>query len=415
MERVILHIDQNNFYASVECLYNPALRDKPVAVGGDVEQRHGIVLAKNMIAKRFDVKTGEALWQARQKCPNIVFVPPHFDRYLRFSKLAKELYLQYTDQVEAFGLDECWLDITGSVHLFGDGKTVADQLRERVKFELGLTASVGVSFNKIFAKLGSDYKKPDATTVITRDNYKQIVWPLPVSDLLYVGRATEAKLRRYGICTIGELANANPDLIQRWLGKNGIMIWRFANGLDYSPVATIESKIPIKSIGNSTTTPRDLITDEDVKVTMTVLCESVAARLREQQANCSTVQISIRDNQLYSYERQVKLDFPTCACSLIQEKAFELYKIHHKDGRPIRSIGVRACDLSSADIRQLSLLPEELRAQKLIDLECAMDTIRRRFGNFSIRRGNTLVDTKLSNLDPKKDHTIHPVAFLNGG
>ncbi len=279
-------------------------------------------------------------------------------------------------------MDECWLDITDSVHLFGDGKTVADQLRERVKFELGLTASVRVSFNKIFAKLGSDYKKPDATTIITKENYKQIVWPFPVSDLLYVRRATEAKLRRYGICTIGELANALPELLQRWLGKNGIMIWRFANGLDYSPVAEVDSRPPVKSIGNSTTTPRDLLTDEDVKVTMTVLCESVAARLRDQQANCSTVQISIRDNELFSYERQAKLDFSTCVCSVIQEKAFMLYKQHHKDGKPIRSIGVRACDLSSADIRQISLLPEEMKAQKLNDLECTMDTIRRRFGNF---------------------------------
>lgn len=412
MERVILHIDQNNFYASVECLYHPELRDKPVAVGGDVEQRHGIVLAKNMIAKRFGIQTGEALWQAKQKCPNIVFVPPHFDLYMRFSKLAKEIYLQYTDQVESFGLDECWLDVTGSTQ-FGSGQQIADELRRRVTFELGLTASVGVSYNKIFAKLGSDYKKPNATTVITCENYKEIVWPLSVSDLLYVGRATESKLRRYGITTIGELANANPDSLKRWLGVNGIKIWQWANGCDYSPVHTVEDISPNISIGNSRTTARDLVTDDDVRIMLTVLCESVAERLRDQRANCTTIQISIRDKDLYVYERQAKLDFPTCVCSEILQKAFELYKKHHT-GKPIRSIGVRACNLTSIDSVQLSLFPDEMRVQKLTDLECTMDTIRRRFGNFSIRRGNTLLDTGLSNIDPKREHTIHPVAFIGG-
>ncbi|MEM1486398.1 DNA polymerase IV (plasmid) [Oscillospiraceae bacterium PP1C4] len=414
MDKVILHIDQNNFYASVECLYNPELRDKPVAVGGDVEQRHGIVLAKNMLAKKCGVQTGEPLWQARQKCPGIIFVPPHFNRYLRFSRLAKEIYDQYTDCVESFGLDECWLDVTGSSQ-FGTGKEIADELRRRVTFELGLTASVGVSFNKIFAKLGSDYKKPDATTVITRENYKDIVWPLPASDLLYVGRATDAKLHRYGIDTIGDLAKTDPSLLERWLGKNGIMIWRFANGDDHSPVSTTEDTVPIKSIGNSTTTPRDLVTDEDVRITMTVLCESVAARLRDQRVNCSTVQISIRDSELFSYERQGKLEIPTCVCEPILQKAFDLYKAQHTNGKPIRSIGVRACNLTSKDFMQLSIFPEQIRQQKLNDLECAVDDVRRRYGNFAVRRGNTLLDTGLSNLDPKKDHTIHPVAFLQGG
>ncbi len=412
MDRTILHIDQNNFYASVECLYRPELRDKPVAVGGDVEQRHGIVLAKNMLAKRCGIKTGETLWQARQKCPGIVFVPPHFDLYIKFSRLARAIYEEYTDQVEAFGLDECWLDVSGSTQ-FGSGKQIADELRRRVTFELGLTASVGVSFNKIFAKLGSDYKKPDATTVITRENYKDIVWPLPVADLLYVGRSTEQKLKSKCIHTIGRLAMADPDLVKSWLGKNGIMIWRFANGDDHSPVATTESVIPIKSIGNSTTTPRDLETDDDVRITMTVLCESVAERLRDQRVYCSTVQISIRDNDLYVYERQIKLDFPSCVCEVILQKAFDLYKRHRTD-KPIRSIGVRACNLTSMDSVQLSLLPEERRAQRLNELECTMDVIRRRFGNFAVRRGNTLVDTRLSNLDPKRDHKIHPVAFLGG-
>lgn len=208
-DRTILHCDMNNFYASVECLYNPALRGKPVAVGGDVEARHGIILAKNYEAKKYGVQTGEALWQAKQKCPGLTIVPPSFEKYLRFSRLAREIYGCYTDRIESFGLDECWLDLTGSERLFGGGKAVADKLRERIKFELGVTISVGVSHNKIFAKLGSDMKKPDATTVITRENYKDVVWPLPVSDLLFVGPATTRKLARYGIHTIGQLAQAD--------------------------------------------------------------------------------------------------------------------------------------------------------------------------------------------------------------
>lgn len=413
LERVILHVDQNNFFASVECLYDHNLKKIPMAVGGDVEKRHGIVLAKNALAKRFGVQTGEPLWQARQKCPQIVFVPPHFERYIKYSKKAKKIYAQYTNQVESFGLDECWLDVTASQ--FGSGKEIADELRQRIRLELGLSVSVGVSFNKVFAKLGSDSPKPDATTVISRDNFRDIVWPKPVKELLYVGRATERNLCQKGIFTIGALAQTEPEIIESWLGKHGLNIWRFANGLDYSPVAPVDRTIPAKSIGNSTTTPRDLLTDEEVKITMTVLCESVAARLREHHLNCSTVQISIRDNELYSYERQVKLPFPSCVSAVILEKAFELYKQNHTSGKPIRSIGVTACHLTEAETVQLSLLPEERKIQRLGDLACAVDGLRRRFGNRCLRPGSLLVDRSLSGLDPQTEHTVHPVAFINGG
>jgi len=257
MERVILHSDLNNFYASVECLYNPDLRDKPVAVGGDVEARHGIILAKNYHAKKYGILTGEAIWQAQQKCRDLVVVPPNFKRYMRFSQMARDIYADYTDQCESFGLDECWLDVTGSYRLFGDGKAIADKIRERIKFEMGITASVGVSFNKIFAKLGSDIKKPDATTIISKDNFKDVVWKLPVNELLYVGRATHKKLNRYGIKTIGDLANTELKYLEYWLGKWGCMLWTFANGYDTSPVSNIGAKSLIKSVGNSTTTPRD--------------------------------------------------------------------------------------------------------------------------------------------------------------
>lgn len=412
MERVILHSDLNNFYASVECLYNPSLRGKPVAVAGNPEARHGIVLAKNYAAKACGVATGNPLWMAKQKCPDIVFVPPHYDLYMKYSKIAREIYSEYTDRVESYGLDECWLDVTGSTHLFGDGKIIADKLRERIKQELGVTASVGVSYNKIFAKLGSDMKKPDATTVITSDRFREIVWPLPVSDLLYVGRATHNKLRRYGITTIGELAQANRDFLRHLLGKNGEMLWLFANGLDTSPVSNIGAKSLIKSIGNSTTAPRDLVTDEDIRITLRVLCESVSSRMREYGFVCSTVQIGVRDNELHSYERQGKLLYPNRTTSALSEKAFELYKQNHTSGKPVRSLSVRACKLSVLENEQLSLLPEISSIQKQEAIDSVIDNIRSRFGHFSVQRGIMLCDKRLSSLNPKEDHIIHPESFF---
>lgn len=411
-ERVILHSDLNNFYASVECLYHPEYRGKPLAVLGDPEARHGIVLAKNYEAKYHDVKTGDPMWMAKQKCPDIIFVPPHYDLYMKHSKLVREIYAEYTDKVEPYGLDECWLDVTGSTMLFGSGQEIADKLRERIKFELGVSVSVGVSFNKIFAKLGSDMKKPDATTVIESERFKEIVWPLPVKELLYVGRATHNKLRRKGIFTIGDLADTNPENLRFWLGKMGVVLWQFANGLDTSPVSNIGAKSMIKTVGNSTTAPRDLISNEDIKITLMVLSESVSARLREYGFICRTVQIGIRDNELNWIERQGKLEIPNRTAKSIFELAFSLFK-KHTNGKPIRSLSVRACDLESIDHVQLSLLPDVSQLQKQEELEAAMDDLRNRFGHFSIQKGLMLTDKELSRLDPKNDHIIHPMSFFN--
>ncbi len=411
MNRTIIHSDLNNFYASVECLYHPSLRQKPVAVAGDMEQRHGIVLAKNDIAKAYGIHTGDALWQAKEKCPDIVFVPPSYDRYLRYSKMAKNIYTEYTNQVEPFGLDECWLDLSGSKNLFGDGETIANEIRQRIKEELGVTASVGVSYNKIFAKLGSDMKKPDATTIITQDNFKQKVWPLPVGDLLYVGQSTQNKLKKHRIATIGDLAAAAPKLLNIELGVNGIMLWQFANGLDASPVAEINAQPVIKSIGNSTTLPYDVCLEEDVRITLYVLAESVAERLRDHGFLCSTVQLSLRDKNLYSFERQGKLCFPSCSSDRIFQKAFSLYE-RNKPGIPLRSIGIRACGLTAAYPRQLSCFSDFETAIKCEKAEQAVDDIRRRFGHFSVQRASMLLNPRLSSLDPKADHVIHPVSFL---
>lgn len=410
-ERIILHSDLNNFYASVECLYHPEYRGKPLAVLGDPEARHGIILAKNYEAKKFEVQTGDPMWMAKQKCPDIIFVPPHYDLYMKHSKLVGEIYSEYTDQVEPYGLDECWLDVTGSTSLFGSGEEIANAIRKRVKFELGVSVSVGVSFNKIFAKLGSDMKKPDATTVIESDRFKEIVWPLPVKELLYVGRATHNKLRRKGVMTIGELANTNPENLKFWLGKMGVVLWQFANGLDTSPVSNIGAKSLIKTVGNSTTAPRDLVTDDDIKITLMVLSESVSARLREYGFICRTVQIGIRDNELNWIERQGKLEIPNRTAKSIFELAFALFK-KHTNGKPIRSLSVRACNLEPVDYVQLSLLPDVAQLQKQEELESAMDNLRNRFGHFSLQKGLMLTDRELSNLDPKNDHIIHPMSFF---
>lgn len=409
---MILHSDMNNFYASVEILYDPTLRDKPVAVAGDEEARHGIVLAKNDLAKRFGVHTGQVLWEARRQCPGLVCVPAHYERYLALSAQAKEIYTSYTDQVEPFGLDECWLDVTGSVGLFGDGPAIADDIRSRIRRELGLTVSVGVSFNKVFAKLGSDMKKPDATTVITPDNYRERAWGLPVSDLLYVGPATTQKLNRYGITTIGALAQANVDFLYWLLGKNGVMLHQFANGQDRSGVRRYYTVPPMKSIGNSTTAPRDLVSEDDVKITLMALCESVGARLREQNCLCSTVALGIRDNRLLSYDRQAKLPRPTANTLDIWEAAVELFRRHHTDGEPVRSLSVKANGLTPAEgVVQLSLFPEVQKAQRRADIDRALDKIRSKYGYYSIRRAITLVDPALD-LDAKEEHIIHPVGFL---
>lgn len=402
----------NNFYASVEILFDPTLKGKPVAVAGDEEARHGIVLAKNDIAKGFGIYTGQVLWEARQQCPGLVCVPAHYDRYLYFSGAAREIYTSYTNQVEPFGLDECWLDVTGSTGLFGDGPTIADSIRARIRQELGLTVSVGVSFNKVFAKLGSDMKKPDATTVITKENFRETTWALPVSDLLYVGPATTRKLARFGITTIGGLAQANVDLLYWLLGKNGIMLHRFANGLDRSGVRPYYLSPPIKSIGNSTTAPRDLVSLDDVKITLMALCESVAARLREQDCVCTTVAVGIRDNRLIHYDRQIRLARPSANTMDLWEAAVELFRRHHTAGSPVRSLSVKASGLSLAEsMEQLSLFPEEQKAQRRATIDRTLDKLRSKYGYFIIRRAVTLLDPTLD-LDAKGDHIIHPIGFL---
>ena len=410
-DRVILHSDCNGFYASVECLYNPKIRNKPVVVSGNAENRHGIILAKNEIAKKYGIKTGEAIWQAKQKCPEVITVPPHFELYKRFSKMARRIYSDYTDMIEPFGLDEAWLDVTQNTDK--SGTEIAFEINRRVKEELGITVSIGVSFNKIFAKFGSDYKKPDAITNITRDNYKKIIWNAPAEDLLYVGKATKKKLHNIGIYTIGDIANSSVELLRAQLGKWGELIYGFANGYDSSPVSHMNENSEVKSIGNSTTTPRDMKTYEDVKMVMYVLCDSVCRRMREQGFMAHTVGISVRDNELCSFTRQCTLDDFTNVTKEITNAAINLFVKNYKMQRPLRSIGVSVTDFVHDDVpRQMSLLNNEEKMLRNIQLDKTIDRLKKRFGNYIIRPAVLLGDRGLSAFNPKDDHTIHPIGYL---
>lgn len=415
MPRVILHVDMNSFYAAVECMHRPDVRHLPLAVGGDVERRHGIVLAKNEYAKRFQVKTGEALWQAKQKCPQLVFVPPDFPLYLRYSRLAKKIYLSYTPRVESFGLDECWLDISGKDIDFQKASYIAEELHQRIIDELGVTISIGVSWNKIFAKLGSDLNKPDGTCVITPDNYQQRIWPLPVEELLYIGRATKRKLNHAGIYTIGDLANCSIDWLDYRLGKVGVMLWHFARGEDTSQVSGIQESEVIKSIGNSVTTPRDIVGEEDVKLVFYALGESVAARLREQGFTTSCVSISLRDTELFSFSWQRSFSEETDLTLEIVNKALDLYKdcFKYKD-KPLRSMGLRAEKLKAKEPKQLDFMPDKQRKEQYARIDHTIDHLRNRFGYVSVRRAYLLRDN-LGRLDAKGSHVIAPISFIKGG
>lgn len=394
--RTILHADLNNCFASIESISHPEYREIPFAVGGDEELRHGIILAKNEIAKKFGIKTGEPLLSARQKCPELKVVKPHYELYDEYCSNVRKMYYEYTDQVEPFGMDESWLDVTGSAALFGDGEKIANELRNRVKKEFGLTISVGVSFNKIFAKLGSDYKKPDAVTVISLENYKEMLWSLPVEDMLYVGRATKAKLNKVGIKTIGELANTSENFLCTLFGKNGTMLYLFANGLESSPVKKLDECDIIKSIGNSTTTPRDMKNAKDVNLIFNLLSEQVCKRLRSHGLKCSVVQIHLRSSDLSSFERQIHLAEPTDISGDVCHAAMELLQKNYNFYMPLRSVGVRAAGLSLADIpTQLSFFTDAEKQQKLRKIESVKDAINNRYGRYSICRAVLLSDKSL--------------------
>ncbi len=391
MDRVIFHCDCNSFYASVELLSHPELRERPVAVCGDPASRHGIILAKNEAAKTFGVKTAETIWQARQKCPELVLLPSHHRLYEEYSKKVNAIYERFTDLIEPFGIDESWLDVTGTLHLFGgDPRALADRIRAEVKGELGLTVSVGVSFNKVFAKLGSDYKKPDATTVITVEDIPTIVWPLPVTDLLFVGRAAAGVLRQYGVETIGQLAAFDRDALVTLLGKQGGQLWAYANGLENSPVAPAGQYVPPKSVGNGFTFPRNLTTRDEVHRGLAVLCDEVAARLRKDGLKASTLQVVIRDPAFRDLCRQRPLKAPTYLARELTAAAADIVA-QSWGGGPIRALTVTAQNLVPEDeaADQLGLFDAQTpaRRDRQEKLEHTIDAIRARYGQSALRSG----------------------------
>ena len=422
MTRIVMHIDMNAFYASVAQHLDPALRDKPVAVAGDPKKRNGIILAKSRQAKTAGVKTGIAIWEAKRTCPSIIIVPPDYAAYKRYSRLARLVYYDYTDLVEPFGLDEAWTDMTGSLSLFGgDEMRVAQEISERVKAELGLTVSIGVSWNKVFAKLGSDMDPGDGIVAITPENYEAIAWSRPVRDRIYVGAATERKLVSAGYRTIGDLAHAGDVFLKRRFGKIGPMLRSFAQGKDTSPVRMMDYEradveYDIKGIGNGLTAPHDLVCESEAKALIWLLSESVSQRLRESCYRCRTVAIGVRRaGDLSGYTRQRTLKAPTCLTKEIADTAMKLLCENQPldEDHAIRALHVRTTNLvSMTEPVQHDLFGDANRIALMERLDLSIDALRRRFGNTCVRRGVELTDEAMAGLDIKRDNTVHPIGFL---
>ena len=392
--RTVLHCDGNSFYASCEAISHPEYNKVPFAVCGSEEDRHGIVLAKNELAKKYGVQTGETVWQAKKKCPQLLTVRPTYGLYSDISQKMNRIFYDYTDLVEPFGMDESWLDVTGSARLFGDGAKIAYDLKERIKRELHITVSVGVSFNKVFAKLGSDLKKPDAVTVIPYDNFKDIVWKLPVTDLLFIGRSSGERLGRAGIRTIGDLANCDRDFISRYMGKNGVMLRDFALGRDFADVTPMGYEPEPKSVSNGMTFKRNLLSEGDISFAANYLSCSVAERLRKHGMMCSVIAVSIRRTDMTFISRQMPLAEPTCLCSDIASAAIKLISANRRGDEEIYSVTVHAEKLSrgsECDLQQL-MFPSDsnLKYQKRLSLETAVDKIKERFGKGAVNIASSL-------------------------
>lgn len=396
MSRTILHSDMNSFYASVEMMLNPSLRGKALAVCGSVEDRHGIVLAKSQLAKKAGVKTGMVYWEARQRCPDLIVVPPQYDEYIKYSRLAHEIYYRYTDLVEPFGMDECWLDVTKSGYCGGTGMEIAEKIRKATREELGLTVSIGVSFNKIFAKLGSDLKKPDAITEISENGFREKIWPLAASEMIYVGRATEAKLAKYGIHTIGDLAHASPTFLKQLLGVNGIALWQYANGLDQSRVMHKDFYSPVKSIGHGSTCISDLKDNEAVFKVMLELAQDVGHRLRIHGLTARGVQLWIRSSDLSGIQCQCKLPFRTQLPNELTAAAFQLFQEQYDWRQNVRAVCIRAIDLVPyCQGEQLSVFIDNEKRERRERMEDAVETLRGRFGKAAITYAVLLGESKI--------------------
>lgn len=412
-EKVILHCDINHCYAQIEEMKFPELRNVPMAVGGNSEKRHGIILAKNDLAKSYKIKTGETLLEAYEKCPSLLIINPHYEDYIYYSEKVKEIYKRYSDKVESFGLDEAWIDVSDTLVLFGSGYKVAKKIQKAVLEEVGLTISIGISFNKVFAKFGSDLIKPSGVVEITPENFKEKVWSCPVESLFYVGKATRRKLHYLSIDTIEDLANSDVQVLKKELGKMGEILWRFANGRDDIEVSLIESKKKIKSIGNSITAPKDIKNEKEAKIVLNGLCESVASRLKEEHLQGNVISLSVRDVNLVSFNRQKKLDYDTNLADEILEEAMKLLKENVLFEKSLRSLGVSVSELKPDDeFIQLDLFLNQEKRWKQKKIDQAIDQIRNKYGYYKIKKCNMLLDEALANFDPKRENIIHPVRYF---
>lgn len=387
-DRIILHCDFNNFFASVSLLSNPTLYDMPVAVCGSVEARHGIVLAKNQIAKKCGVKTAEAIWEAKQKCPELITLPPDYKKYHEYSRKGREIYSRYTDLIEPFGIDECWLDVTGSTLLFGSGEQIANKIRNDIKCELGITVSVGVSFNKIFAKLGSDMNSPDATTVISRDNFKEKIWPLPVRDLLFVGKKTAEKLNQNGIFTVEDITLCDDEMLSRLLGKAGTQLKCYALGKDDSPVTPPNDDDIPKSIGRTVTPPKDITSRDSVWKIYIAIAEEISEILHRKNLYAATIQVHTRDTSLKTKEYSHTLNNPLCTSILLAREAIKIFDASYNWDLPLRSVGFRVTNLKSDNVAfQQDIFGDNNDEQKEEIIENSILNVRKKFGDKSLKRG----------------------------
>ncbi len=412
-EKVILHCDINHCYAQIEEMKFPEMKNIPMAVGGNSEKRHGIILAKNDLAKKYNIKTGETLLEAVEKCPSLLIVEPHYEEYIHYTGKVKEIYKRYSDKVESFGLDEAWIDVSDSSVLFGKAYELAKKIQKEVLEEVGLTISIGISFNKVFAKFGSDLIKPSGLVEITQENFKEKVWKCSVESLFYVGKATHQKLHRLSIETIGDLANYDVRILKKELGKMGEVIWLFANGKDDVEVSLSEHRRQIKSIGNSTTAPKDIQDEKEAKIVLNALCESVASRLKEEHLQGQIISLSIRDCDLIAFNRQMKLNYGTNLAEEILETAMRLLKENVFFDKPLRGLGVSVSDLKSDnEFIQLDLFSTQQRRWKLKKIDQTIDQIRDKYGYYKIKKCNMLLDETLANFDPKRENVIHPIGYF---
>ena len=393
MERAILHIDMNNCFASIEIKLNPKLKNLPIAVSGSSSERHGIVLAKSEEAKKFGVKTAETIWQARRKCPELILVKPHYDEYKKHSLWARDIYYSYTNQVEPFGLDEAWLDITGSQKLFGTPMEIAEKIRKQIKNELGITVSIGLSYNKIFAKLGSDISAPDAITKISKDNFKDKVWPLEADRMIGIGKSAKSKLNEHGIYTLGDIANSNREFLVSILGSSGEKAWYNANGLEDSEVLDFNSREPIKSIGHGTTLVKNLENEYEVHQVFQRLALKVGARLIENNMEAMGLQISVKNSDLITFNYQEGFDFSTFSSIIIKEKAMKLFK-NYKWEKPIRFLEIRAINLTKDTNVQINFIESEDFDRK-VNLDKALYDLRTKYGGEKITFASQFEENKM--------------------